>query len=238
MENSAQLNKYLLEQRTELSLLHSLRLLRSITKRIKPLGKIFLNLEARLRPTEQLIYLMEKELDIYMEYLTQNCAFNSRKMTVLDIGSGLGIQSGLIQKFFPNSNHRFYFVDTSGTSDELYYDYNTVGAFYNSFDLSKKLVNDVYNINIGNITFIDFRKTYVYEHLPKADFIHSLISCGYHYPVNQYADIFLDKLIKCGDLIIDIRQGIDLGVLSSSEFRLVNRVSSHQNYDRLHFRKT
>lgn len=125
--------------------------------------------------------------------------------SILDIGCGTAGIDVLISKHYQNAINIFL-IDKTCVDKRIYYDFNTNGSFYNSLRISKKVLecNGVLSSRIylqeatekNNILFNQ-----------QFDIIISLISWGFHYPINTYLTEVYEKLNKNGVLILDIRKG-------------------------------
>ena len=121
---------------------------------------------------------------------------------VLDIGCGLCGIDVLI-----HNNHEvgnFYLFDYDRTDKKVFFGFNKTGAAYNSFNEAKEMIH----INICPektffYKFVDAAK----EKIPdtKYDLVISLLSCGYHYPIDIYLQDILNNLDRDGIFIFDSR---------------------------------
>jgi SAM-dependent methyltransferase len=104
-------------------------------------------------------------------------------------------------------------------------------AYYNNFDLALKLLKmngvaeeNIFTINIENERF---------PHPPKFDLIVSLLSWGYHYPVDVYIDDVSQSLSQNGKLILDVRKGTEGSYMLQKYFDNIEVISRTSKYNRL-----
>jgi SAM-dependent methyltransferase len=124
--------------------------------------------------------------------------------SIIDIGCGIGgIDVLLSQKY---NNPKIYLLDKSEKKEKVIYGYDRGESFYNSLESTRDLMdaNEVLNyktIDLGK------EKLNVKDH--SIDLVISLLSCGYHYPVEEYLEQIEKWLSKDGKLIIDLREGTE-----------------------------
>lgn len=118
----------------------------------------------------------------------------------LDIGCGLAGIDILINDFHEGI---FHLVDYNRKDQRVYFGFNAQTAAYNS----KARMDELIKINTDmTYKFFDADKD---ELSPKMqyDIVISLLSCGYHYPVETYLDYICNHLFPHGVFIADVRQG-------------------------------
>jgi SAM-dependent methyltransferase len=121
--------------------------------------------------------------------------------SVLDIGCGIGGIDYFLGHRNPSAE--IYLMDTTGTDAKIYYGYQKRGCFYNSLELAKDFLRD--NEVENKITVINVEGKY---ELPETvDLVISLISWGFHYPIETYLGQVDKILTKDGIIICDIRKG-------------------------------
>lgn len=120
---------------------------------------------------------------------------------ILDIGCGLAFESEMFQKKY-NSNLYLLDGDFDSSSNSRDTNYGTVTSmkFYSKIDDLKKSWN---NRNL-QYNFIDANNIVISKDV-KFDLIYSFESCGFHYPVNTYAELIKQHIHKDTILIFDIR---------------------------------
>lgn len=134
---------------------------------------------------------------------------------VLDIGSGIAGLDVLISTHYKNKIE-ICLLDKSSIDKDLHYGFEKRGSFYNSLSLAKKVLvnngtpeNNIFLQEATDDNAINFNK--------KFDLIISIISWGFHYPVDTYLDEVFNKLNVGGILIIDVRKE------SNGQEQLVNK---------------
>ncbi|MFT6946110.1 MAG: SAM-dependent methyltransferase [Vicingaceae bacterium] len=138
---------------------------------------------------------------------------------VLDIGCGIAGIDILISRHYGHKVN-ICLLDKSTIDNDLHYGFEKRGSFYNSLALSKKVLvdNGVHEANVfvqeaTNGNTINFDK--------KFDLIISIISWGFHYPVEVYLDQVYSNLNTGGLLILDVRKE------SSGLEQLINKFGNH-----------
>jgi SAM-dependent methyltransferase len=147
---------------------------------------------------KEFIYNMNKEYYLMDWTLPYEC--NS----IIDIGCGIGgIDVLLSQKY---NNPKIFLLDKSEKKEKVIYGYNRGESFYNSLDATNDMMiaNDVLNYKL-----IDLEKDKLNVKDHSIDLVISLLSCGYHYPVEEYLEQIEKWLSKNGKLIIDLREGTE-----------------------------
>lgn len=140
---------------------------------------------------------------IQKEYLEMREYLPTSVESILDIGCGLAGIDILLSKHY--GQPELFLMDNSEIDKNIYYGFKEKGACYNSFEETEKLMKVNY---IKNYNLIDIKE----QRLPvfkKMDLVISLLSCGYHYPINEYLDYINTILSKNGALILDIREWSD-----------------------------
>ena len=112
----------------------------------------------------------------------------SKINNVVDIGSGLGIINIFLEKHFTNKIN-FTLIDKNRIEKKVTYGFCTEGEFYNNFSLTADFLKNN-GINMNQIKLIDSDDKNIINN--KFDLVISLLSMGYHYPINQYLS-FLKK---------------------------------------------
>jgi len=172
---------------------------------------------------------MQSEFDTFRDLLPKNAK------KILDIGCGIGGIDILIFNHYIPSEIDIFLLDKEGVSREVYYGYHGKGAFYNSLILAKKFLtaNSVpqNKISTFDIDSVDFPKD------TKFDVIVSLISWGFHYPVETYLNDAYATLSDNGVVILDIRKDTNGRAVLSEKFTSVELIQIGENHERLLLRK-
>jgi SAM-dependent methyltransferase len=222
--------KYILFQRTDFSIYTTLRWpLRIVMNKRIPIYNLAIKLEALLLPgrTKRLF-----SLDMEKEYQLMKSALPEKLETILDIGCGVAGIDIMFHKHYESRgiNPHFYLLDKTEVNSKVYYGLEKTAAYYNSLDVAKKLlvVNGVEDshINTQEATGVPiFPDT-------KFDLIVSLISWGFHYPVDTYLDEVYSILKSGGRLIIDIRRGSGGKEKIEAKFGSISMVNVGIKHDR------
>jgi len=123
---------------------------------------------------------------------------------ILDIGCGIGGIDALLAAHY-KFNIDVFLIDKSEIDGDLHYGYYSKGSYYNSLTCSKKFLTDN-GVPSGRIFLQEANESNSILFDAKFDLIISLISWGFHYPVQTYIDAVIDKLATDGLLIIDVRK--------------------------------
>ncbi len=216
---SGRMVSYLLMQRTE----YRRKGHKSIKKTLKTIG-LPITLDTFLLWTERFrknqlassYYAdLAEDLKSFVIYLPKEAT------SCLDIGCGLGgIDVLLFRHWGPSV--RLHLLDRSGKSDRLYYGFDNEAAHYNEPSLTEEFLR-LNGIARNGFVLHDFDRT-GYPRDLHFDVVLSLLSWGFHYPVETYAASVADTLKQGGTLIIDVRNGTDGESTLKKYFREINRV--------------
>ena len=166
-----------------------------------------------------------------LEYSTIKKFLPSRAMSILDIGCGMAGIDVFLYRHYSTSEPVLSLLDKEGFSKRIYYGYHGTGAFYNSLAVAKEflIANDVPPTKIiaSDVDAGGFPKSNVF------DVIISLISWGFHYPVEVYLDEAFDALSDAGVLIIDIRRNTGGKQILSEKFSSAETIVVRKKYERV-----
>lgn len=140
--------------------------------------------------------------DMEAEYLDIKNYLPLKATNILDIGCGIGGIDVFLSKHYNSPETTFYCLDKTQT-DDIYYGFKEKAAFYNSLDVAREFLSSngikkIYTLSANDANTIETNE--------KFDLILSLISWGFHYPVETYLSQAYAHLQKGGHLIIDIRK--------------------------------
>jgi SAM-dependent methyltransferase len=171
---------------------------------------------------------MEREYESIKEGLPEDPS------AILDIGCGVAGIDVMLARHYKERGKSvdFYLLDKTELNDKVYYDLEKTASYYNSLDVARNLLmaNGVASERVhiqevtGNPIFpgIQF------------DLVLSLISWGFHYPVETYLDEVNDLLKPRGKLIIDVRKGSNGDALVKQKFNsrlvLIKDAQKHQRF--------
>jgi SAM-dependent methyltransferase len=173
---------------------------------------------------QEFIENIEKEYELMKPYLPDKAEL------ILDIGCGVGGIDVYIYNHY-DVPHMFL-MDSELVSREPIYGFDRGVSYYNSFDATKALMmaNDVYNFSLLNL---DIR----IDTIKNIDLIISILSWGYHYPIDKYIKQVDTALSENGTLIIDIREGTD-GIREIKKyFPVVDIISNYNKSHRICVRR-
>jgi SAM-dependent methyltransferase len=138
-------------------------------------------------------------IDMKFEYNEMKNHLPIRCESILDIGCGVGGIDVLLSKKF--GNPLLYLLDNSKQSEKPIYGYDKGASFYNDFSATVGMMdsNGIYQYQL-----IDICKGF--PKIKDVDLVISLLSWGYHYPVETYLEDVKKCLNKNGMIIMDIRQ--------------------------------
>jgi len=126
---------------------------------------------------------------------------------ILDIGCGLGGINVFLNWHYQGGNPNFFLLDKDELSEDIYYLFNQVASAYNSFVITKRFLTDNGLLD-DQINLIDIN-TDTFPIEQKFDLIVSLISWGFHYPIDVYLNEVQATLKDSGRLVVDVRNGTD-----------------------------
>jgi SAM-dependent methyltransferase len=143
--------------------------------------------------------------DLQREYVQMAPFLPPTVGQVLDVGCGLGGIDLFLHRHY-RQGLNLVLLDREGRSGS-FYGFRAQAAFYNSLDLTRALLcaNGVRNDHVS--TFEVDRDGFPDQHA--YDLVVSLLSWGFHYPVETYLERVLSSLSAGGVLIIDVRKGTD-----------------------------
>lgn len=198
-----------------------------------PLYNVIVAIESRLRKRRiKALYAedMRREYGTFRHCLPECCA------AVLDIGCGVAGIDVLIQGHYPSRDLRFYLLDKSQVEKNVFYLFNTRGAFYNSLDVAGALLTDN-GIAPDCVRLVEANQRNEINVESQVDLVLSLLSWGFHYPVATYLDRARELLSDGGVLILDVRRATDGLAELRRAFRQVEIVQAADKFDRVVARK-
>lgn len=141
--------------------------------------------------------------DIRNDYLTIKAFLPQKIDSILDIGCGVAGIDILISNHYGNDIDVFL-LDKTQVDDNVYYGFEREGSFYNSLQISKKLL-ELNGINSKRIYLQEATQDNKIK-FENVNMAVSLFSWGFHYPISTYLDEVYKKLKTNGILISDIRK--------------------------------
>lgn len=144
--------------------------------------------------------------DIARDYAQIREYLPARAANILDIGCGMaGIDVHLFRHY--GARPKLFLLDKT-KKDFIFYGYKERGAFYNDFRLTGKFL-EMNGVPAESIVFVDAEAGNVRAQNVKFDLVISLISWGFHYPLEIYFEEVLEALAPGGAIIVDVRKGTE-----------------------------
>ena len=134
-----------------------------------------------------------KEFKQILNFLPSNIS------NVLDIGSGLGIINIFLNNYYKDID--FTLIDKNFIEKKVSYGFDEKGQFYNDFEVTLDFLktNGLSEEKLNLINVDDINKIN-----KNFDFVISLLSLGYHYPLNQYIEFLKKNTHKKSTFIFDV----------------------------------
>ncbi len=101
-----------------------------------------------------------------------------------------------------------YLLDKSRVESTVYYMFERRGAFYSSLPVARGLLVEN-GVPSNRVHLLEATSSNEIAVQTKLDLVVSLISWGFHYPVDIYADRVRELLADDGVVILDVRTGTD-----------------------------
>lgn len=226
--------KYVLFQRTQYIKYANDRLVIGVDKRIPlPVFNTAVRIEGALNQSsiaEQYFSEMNAEFASIRPHLPEPCA------AWMDIGCGIGGIDALIWAHCANGRAadlpEVYLLDKTETAGKVWYGFKDTGAFYNSLPASKAFLADN-GVEADRIHLIEVFEDSSIPIARNLDLVLSLISWGFHYPVETYLDRVHELLRPRGRMIIDVRKGTDGLERIAAKFSSVTTVVDTDKYHRV-----
>lgn len=222
--------RYVLLQRTGYQVLPR-QLWFRVLKKICPwrLDHFVVGLESRWRPKRiKRLYNedFEREYRILAPALPAECA------RLLDIGCGVAGIDVLLHRHYADRNPAVILLDKTHVEQSIYYGFKNRGAFYNSLDVAREVLtsNGIPEDGIHLIQATDDQRI---DTDGPIDLVISLISWGFHYPVETYLDRVHELLRPQGRLILDLRRGTNAQDALRAKFEDVRILQETDKYTRI-----
>lgn len=156
--------------------------------------------EVRARRSEIVQGTLE---EIWREYLPLRDYLVGKRIKpthVADIGCGAGINDVFLAR---DHSPRFTLIDIEETEDQ-YHGWASSGAGYASLASARALLEEN-GVKPDDIETINprFAAARLADLTP--DLATSLYSCGFHYPIDEYRELFLGVLGRGGVVVLDLR---------------------------------
>ncbi len=178
----------------------------------------------------------EYNTDMWSEYISIKDQLPESAENILDIGCGIGGIDIYLYKHYKNSSNIFL-IDKSAIDDNLHYGFKDQGSFYNSLLLTRTFLIEN-NVPEERIFVQEANAENIIEFNQQFDLIISLISWGFHYPVETYLRSAFDKLKTNGMIIIDVRKDSNGIEELKEEFKEVNIIKEFSKHFRVMVKKS
>ena len=164
--------------------------------------------------------------------------FPNRNLNILDIGVGIG---GYHRKWIKENhcNVNLYLMDNSEFNFKaLTYGHGDSNRYYNSLSLAKNFLLSIENPKVA-IDTIEIKNEYPSKLPDSLDLIVSFISWGFHYPLEEYWSVIMNKMRSSSSLIlVDVRKfSPSYSFLEKQTQISLEILRSNKKYDRILLRK-
>lgn len=155
--------------------------------------------EAAERRTEIVTGALE---EVYREYLPLKAALGDRSIgRVCDVGCGQGINDVFLHL---EAAPAFTLVDIEHTENQYHF-WSDEGAGYASLSAARALLEEN-GAAPERIETINPTRTEWAQAGGNYDLVTSLYSCGFHYPIDAYLELFVDTVSGGGVVCLDLRR--------------------------------
>ena len=162
--------------------------------------------------------------DIRQEFATLHTHLPPAPRCILDIGCGVGgIDIPLFEHYGRPRDLQFYLLDKTSTTPQVYYGFQARGAYYNSLAITRKLLESN-GIPAASIHLLEATDDCRITLPGPLDLVISLLSWGYHYPVETYLPAVHRLLAPGGTLILDVRENTAGEKMLATLFPKVTRI--------------
>ena len=140
--------------------------------------------------------------EVFVDYLplrAELAKMGRKPARVVDIGCGQALNDVFLVKDFDCA---VTLVDIEETPQQ-YHNWNSSGSGYASLSEAEAFLRAN---GAKDVTTVNPRKAPARMKDVRGDLVTSLISCGFHYPIGEYADLFVDTVQAGGLVMLDIRK--------------------------------
>ena len=165
---------------------------------------------------------------IQKDYLMVNDYLPIKCESILDIGCGLALSDVALYNHYKNNYNNkpnIFLLDKNEFDTTKISGFNKEYKGYNSMDAA----HDILSTNGVDSDKINLYETDNFDELydKKYDIISSFLSCGWHYDVSTYMELFNKTLSDGGVLILDIRHDTGQVETVKSKFNLHRQIYNH-----------
>jgi len=230
MDVPSEAGEFILFQRTEYIRFSNRLPVRALAKILPfPVYNNAVKLEARWFPgriAREYQKDMEKEFDSIRDFLPRACS------SLLDVGCGIAGIDVFLNRHYHTAPPRIYLLDKSKVDRRVWYNFKPSGAFYNSLHVAKKLLLDN-GVNEKNVVLLEANEKNEINVDAEFDLVLSLISWGFHYPLETYLDRVYQLLSNGGHLIVDVRKLTEGVEVLRKRFADIRIVKDEEKYQRV-----
>ena len=163
--------------------------------------------------------LFKKELERIKNHLPNNVN------NIMDIGCGLGIINIFLNQFYHNKPN-FYLLDKNRVDKKIKYGFSINYESYNDLSETKNLLTNN-SIDEERLQIFDVEKEIKIKN--EIDLVISLKSMGYHYPIENYLDLFKNCCTKETVFIFDMSEGYYNESLINDYFKKIDVIYREKN---------
>jgi SAM-dependent methyltransferase len=198
-----------------------------------PVYNLGIALESRLsRRRTKTLYAedMVREYQSLCQVLPRACS------AVLDIGCGVAGIDVFIQRHYARQPIEFFLLDRSEIASSVFYSFQSRAAFYNSLEVAREMLT-MNGVPDERIHLLEATAENEIKVNRKIDLVISLLSWGFHYPIETYLLRVHQLLSDDGVLALDVRKGSEGLKALRAVFPHVEIIQSTAKYDRVAARK-
>lgn len=129
---------------------------------------------------------------------------------ILELGCGLGRVSIFLNSQLNNSP-KFFLADFSEVSNKVKYGWNPKDSKYNNLELTEQFCTEN---GLNNFEILDLSKNKL-DKLSNIDMVISMLSVGFHYPIEEY----INQLIKISSKNVTMIFGVRKGIYNQDSFK-------------------
>ena len=170
------------------------------------------------------VHVFQKNLEEDFDMIAPHLPANVKN--ILDIGCGIGGIDLYLWRYYRCG---LSLMDKNEVEKEIKYGYRSETSAYNKLDLTREFLK---------MNGVD-GEVYAYEahtgwKFPcRFDVILSLISCGFHYPVDTYLNMISDYLHPWGVVILDVRKHSGQIETLKRQFKNVHTIKDFEKHERV-----
>tara|TARA_B100000315_G_scaffold244491_1_gene269126 strand:- start:2597 stop:3319 length:723 start_codon:yes stop_codon:yes gene_type:complete len=152
--------------------------------------------------------------DIHNDYQQIASYLPEHVSSVVDVGSGLGGINIFLHERYRDQNPFFYLLDKDQIDRTIEYFYEQTSSAYCDFKATQNFLTDN-GLLESEFALVDLNTTTFPKDI-KVELVISLLSWGFHYPLETYLDDVLAILTEDGSLVIDLRKD-QVGIVNIME---------------------